>query len=78
MNNAKVMKDFIIRTSYNSYKNFPPCNMDICICMVNLNLRDSYSDRHHYKNCYERNSKYTSIFGAPIHKTFEYSSDEVI
>ena len=73
-----TMVHFIKRSSYKKYNGFPPCHLDICMCMVNLNLKDSYSDQIHYKNCYNRNLSYTKVFDDPLYNSFEYSSDKVI
>lgn len=41
--------------SYPRYNNqFKHCRLDICSCLMNLNLQNSYSDRFHYKKCYDR------------------------
>ncbi len=79
MNHKQTLARFIVRTAYKGYNNgFPPCNMDICMCMINLNIKDSYNDRIHYNNCYNRNNLNTKVFVDHIHKTFVCSSDEVI
>ena len=41
--------------SYPRYnKNFKPCNLDICSCIITYNLQSSYTDRYLYKKCYEK------------------------
>lgn len=41
--------------SYPKYNNnFIPCRLDICSCLMNHNLQNSYSDRFNYKKCYDR------------------------
>ena len=54
----RLMRTVSIHTQKNTMNNFPPCNIDNCMCLVYLNLRDSYNDRHHYYRCYERQTKY--------------------
>lgn len=41
--------------SYPQYNNnFIPCRLDICSCLMNHNLQNSYTDRFQYKKCYDR------------------------
>ncbi len=70
MNQSNTIKKFISRTVYKAYYQYPPCNIDICICIVNLNLKDSYNDLLHYRKCYNNklhlsrgdfNKKYRNI-----------------
>lgn len=45
-------KIFLSYPRYN--KNFQPCKLDICTCLMNHNLNSSYSDRFSYKKCYDK------------------------
>ena len=75
------MARFIIKTKYPKHISYPPCHLDICICMVNLNL-NSYNDLHKYKTCYNKNNLYSSyrknILNEKMYGSFEHSFDEVV
>ena len=48
--------------SYPRYnKNYPPCKLDICTCIITYNLDSSYTDRFMYKKCYGEVEKFFSI-----------------
>ena len=42
-------------------KNYIPCSTN-CNCVRTLNLKDSYSDRYIYKQCYINQKKFTNSY----------------
>lgn len=61
MSKYLIMK-IINKSMYLPPKNIIPCNLDRCICMVNLNLKESYNDIYCYKQCFKRNAKFTQNY----------------
>ncbi len=62
--------------TYPQYNNnFVPCRLDICSCLMNHNLQNSYSDRFHYKKCYDR---VESFFTKKSKRAEQMSDGEVL
>lgn len=62
--------------SYPQYNNkYIPCRLDICSCVMNHNLQNSYSDRFHYKKCYDR---VESFFTKKSKRVEQMSGEEVL
>ena len=58
--------------SYPRYnKNYPPCKLDICSCVVKYNLQSSYTDRFMYKKCYSNVEKFFSISRRIVERSFD-------
>ncbi len=58
--------------SYPRYnKNYPPCKLDICTCLINYNLQSSYTDRFMYKKCYDKVEKFFSISRRNVEHLFD-------
>lgn len=66
MNAAKKILSYPI---YN--KNFRPCGMDICTCVMTYNLKDSYTDRFKYKKCYDHVEKILSFSKKNVERLFD-------
>ncbi len=54
----KLMRTVPTYSFKNIMNQYPPCNIENCMCLVYLNVKDSYNDRYHYQRCYERQTKY--------------------
>lgn len=68
-----VAKTVLLYPRYNN--NFPPCKLDICSCLMTHNLQASYTDRFHYKKCYDRVERF---FSKPSKRVEHLFDEEVL
>lgn len=59
INSFKAVNAYLKKApQFNVHRNFIPCNSHFCSCIINRNIKDSYSDRYHYKKCFDRNMNF--------------------
>ena len=66
-------KRFLSYPLYN--KNYKPCKLDICTCIITYNLQSSYTDRFLYNKCYEKMELILSTPPLKGHGTAGHSFD---
>ena len=58
--------------SYPRYnKNYPPCKLDICTCLLTYNLHSSYTNRFMYKKCYDKVERFFSNSRKNVERLFD-------
>ena len=58
-NSTKLLNNINKMSLYKIHKNSIPCNLDVCTCVINLNINTSYVDRFLYKKCFDNVKKFT-------------------
>ncbi len=66
MNTAKR---YLTYPRYN--KNYIPCKLDVCSCLMKYNLQSSYTGRFKYKKCYDKMELLFSISNKSVEHLFD-------
>ena len=62
-------KRYLTYPRYN--KNYIPCKLDVCSCLMKYNLQSSYTNRFKYKNCYNKVELRFSISNKNVEHLFD-------
>ena len=62
-------KRYLTYPRYN--KNYIPCKLDVCSCLMKYILQSSYTNRFKYKKCYDKIELLFSISNKSVEHLFD-------